>query len=579
MSPPPESTTTPQSPSEALELILHHLLPLLLVSSLSVKSFLSRWRTVHSHLSSLHSSLSQLQPAANPNPLLSDLLLNKLPPLLLSLVPLSSRCLDPSLPSGKLHLQSDLDIAISSLSQSLHHLTLLLLPTQSSSSSSSSDAAIVLSLPSASSSSRADLLLFLRDVFTRLQIGTADLKQSALDSLLQLFSCSSEESAKISLLLADHCDLSVLVRLLDPSHPSLLRHHAASLLALLSSSSDPSRKALFEHGALGPLLRLLESGSNAVKEQAAAAVCSITSDPSNAWAVSAYGGVPALVAACRSGGSPAVRALAAGSLRNVCSVEDVRLAMVEEGAVAVLVDLLATGNVLAKKNAALCVWSLAAEGDDGVRVDIFREGGLERLMRLVGEAADPEIMEHALRAILALSASASVARAIASMPDFFIQLADLIRIGHSSIQQVAACLVSVVSPGDEVRRSMAGSLPALVKMLEYPKPATAQEMAANALTTLLTVRSNRKELAKEEKSIRRLVQMLDPRREEVCKRYPVSVVLVLSASGGCRRKLADAGACQYLQKLVETDVPGAKKALQRITGNRLKSLFSIGWRE
>ncbi|XP_008803517.2 protein CELLULOSE SYNTHASE INTERACTIVE 1-like [Phoenix dactylifera] len=577
LSPPLPSSASAATPAETLDLILHHLLPVLVVAALSVKSFVGRWRLLHSKLSLLQSSLADA--ASSPhwpaNPLFVDLL----PPLLStlrSLHSLSARCLDPSLPAGKLLLQSDLDIAASALSLHLHDLDLLLrsgllhhLP---------SAGAIVLPLPGPSAS-RADLDLFVRDLFARLQIGSIDLKNKALDSLLQLL---ASDPPKLAPVVAAEGDLLSLVRLLDPSAHSLIRDQAAAAVSLLATASDASRRAVFEEGALGPLLRLLDSGSLAVRERAAAAIEAITTDTPNAWAVSAYGGVPILIAACRSGsGSPAVQALAAGSLKNISTIDDIRSAMAEEGAVPALVDLLLSGTLDAQKNAALCVWSLASAGGEEIRASIVREGGLQRLIELLIEASDPEATEHALRAIDALSTSPAAARALSSSPGFFAQLTDLIRRGSPATQQAAAAVFCNLSPGDDVKRSMAGCMASLVKMLESSKPASAQEVAARVLVSLLAVRSNRKVLSRDEKSVTRLVQMLDPKNVEVGKKFPVSVVLALAGGGGrgSRRRITEAGACQHLQKLADAEVPGAKKALQKIAGSRLKSFFSMAWWE
>lgn len=58
----------------------------------------------------------------------------------------------------------------------------------------------------------------------------------------------------------------------------------------------------------------------------------------------------------------------------------------------------------------------------------------------------------------------------------------------------------------------------------------------------------------------------------------ISAIMV-GGSKGCRKKLVAAGACTYLQSLAEMEVAGAKKALQKLSGNRLKSILSSGWRE
>ncbi|WOK98250.1 hypothetical protein Cni_G06960 [Canna indica] len=580
-----EGGESPSSPAESLDLILHHILPFLLGAALSARLLVGRWRLLHSKLSLLLSALADAAASSRwiSNPLFRDHLLPSLRSTLRDLRTLSDRCLDPSLPGGKLRLQSDLDIAASALSLHLHDLHLLLrsglLHRDASLASPADDsAAIVLPVPGPSAS-RAELALFFRDVFARLQIGALDLKGKALDSLLDIL---ASDPAKLSRLVVEEGDIPSLLRLLDPSAHSLLRDRAAAAVALLATASDASRHAIFEEGALGPLLRLLDSGPAALKERAAVAIHAMTADHACAWAVSAYGGVSILLAACLSGsGSLAVQALAAGSLNNVAAIDDIRTAMVEEGAVPVLVDLLLSGNLEARKNAALCIGSLAAMGGAEIRAAILQESGLLRLLQFLREASDPEAIDHALKAISALSASPAAAKLLSSSPPFFIQLTDLIKRGSAGVQQTAATLVADLTPSEDIKRSMAESMPALVKMLEFSKPASAQSAAAGALTSLLAVRSNRRELSRDEKSVTRLVQMLDPRNEAVGKELPVAVVLALTASGsggGARKRLAEAGACQHLQKLAEADiVPGVKKALQRITGSRLKNLFSISW--
>ncbi|RZR73603.1 hypothetical protein BHM03_00026358 [Ensete ventricosum] len=580
-----EEDESAESPAESLDLVLHHLLPFLLAAALSARSLVGRWRLLHSKLSFLGAALADA--AASPhwpsNPLFCDHLLPALRATLRSLRVLSARCLDPSLSTGKLRLQSDLDIAASALTLHLHDLHLLLrsgllhhdASPSNSSSASDDDAAIVLSLPGPSAS-RAEVVLFIRDLFARLQIGAIDLKHQALDSLLDLVAA---DPAKFSRLVAEEGDLPPLLRLLDASDHSL-RDRAAAAVSLLASASDASRRAIFEEGVLGPLLRLVDYGPPALKERAAAAIQAMTADPACAWAVSAYGGVSVLVSACHSGsGTPVVQALAAGSLKNVAAIDDIRSAMAEEGAVPALVDLVVSGNLEAQKNATLCLASLASMGGAEIRAAIMQESGLLHLLQFLREAPDPEAIDHALRAISALAASSPAAKLLSSSAPFFAQLTDLVKRGSAGVQQLAATLVADLSPGEDIKRSMAESMPALVKMMECSKPASAQEAAAGALTSLLSVRSNRRELSRDEKSVTRLVQMLDPRNEAVGKELPVAVALALTAGagGGARKRIAEAGACRHLQKLAEADVPGAKKALQRIAGGRLKNLFSIAW--
>ncbi|KAK1316077.1 hypothetical protein QJS10_CPA05g01086 [Acorus calamus] len=430
-------------------------------------------------------------------------------------------------------------------------------------------------------SSKDDLAFFIKDLFARLRIAGPDFKKDSLDRLLELLLQDDKNSVAVS----RHGDVACLVHLLDCGNHSLVRERAAEAVAVLSAASESSRRTVFEEGALGPLLRMIESGSPAARERAAAAVEAITSDPENAWAVSAYGGVGALVGACGTGSTPAARAHAAGALANVACFDDARRAMAEEeegggaAAVGALVELLGSGTAAARANAARCLGILASAGGMAFRDIILGCGGLRRLLELLRDAADPETTEHALRAIHSLSASPRTERTLSSSsPTFLLHVAELVKNGNQGCQRVSASLIGNLSLADETKRAMSGCMPFLVKMLESAqKSVQTQEASAQALVSLLSVKANRRDFVRDEKSLSRVVQMLDLKNEcGVCKSFPLLVVIALTtggSGGGCRKRLAAAGAPQHLQRLVDLDVAGAKKALQRIMGNPIKNIF------
>ncbi|KAH1129278.1 hypothetical protein J1N35_000656 [Gossypium stocksii] len=510
----PQTSTSepsgPQPPQTLLHLITT-VLSLLLLSSLTVRSFVGRWQVLRSKLCTLQSSLSSISESPHWD---DNSLLHTLFPSLLStlqrLKPLSDQCTLSSFTGGKLLMQSDLDIASSSLSSHLRDLYLLLRSGVLHQSN-----AIVLSHPGPGSD-KDDLGFFIRDVFTRLQIGGIEFKKKALESLLQLLNKDEKSTAVV----AKEGNIGYLISLLEVNSQPLIREQAVLAVSMLASSSQDSRKIIFEEGGLGPLLRILETGSISLKEKAAIAVEAITADPENAWAISAYGGVSALIEACRSGSQP-IQTHAVGALRNVASVEDIRLALGEEGAVPVLVQLLVSGN------------------------------------------------------------TATQEKILSSSTTTVIQLSEFIKHRNMVLQQISASLLSKLSISEGNKRAISSCMGSLVKLMESPKPMGLQDAAAQAIVSLLTVRSNRKELARDEKSVMRLVQMLDPQNETVSKKYPLMVVTALLAggSGDCRKILVAAGANKHLQILTEMEVAGAKKALQRLAGITLKSIFSRTWRE
>ncbi|XAR55323.1 hypothetical protein NMG60_11035367 [Bertholletia excelsa] len=565
----PTAATPPQATPQNLDHI-NHLLTHLLHCSLCIKSFTGRWQVIRSKLASLKSCISEIleSPHWSENPLLHNLLPNLISTLN-RIQDLCDQCSDSSHNVGKLLMQSDLDMATGWLSKQIQDIDLLLRSGVLRQSN-----AIVLSQP-APGSAKEDLGFFIRDLFTRLQIGGIEFKKKALDSLLQLLA----DDEKAAVMVAKEGNVRYLIHLLDlNAHPSI-REQAVTAVSILTSASEQSRKCVFEEGGLGPLLRIMESGSMGSKEKAAVAVESITADTDNGWAISAYGGVSVLIEACRSG-SLATQAHAAGAIKNVAAVEDIRVALGEEGAVPVLVQLLFSGSATAQEKAANSIAILASSGEF-FRGLIIQERGLQKLLHLLEESLSAETLEHVLRAIYSLSASDSAYRILSSATSFIIQITELIRHGNILIQQISASLLANLSISEGNKRAIAGCMGALVKLMESSKPDGLQEVAAKALVSLLTVRSNRKELVRDEKSLMRLVQMLDPKYEAVSKKFPVEVVSAIMAGGsyGCRKRLVAAGAYGHLQRLSELEVTGAKKALQRLSGNRLKNIFSRTWRE
>ncbi|KAL0319908.1 UNVERIFIED_CONTAM: hypothetical protein Sradi_5252300 [Sesamum radiatum] len=558
--PPPETL-------EEITQLLHQLLP----ATLSITCFASRWQVLRVKLASLKSILSEISdsPHWSENALLLPLL-----PALLSTVrrteTLCHHCCDASSVSrGKLLMQSDLDMAAGWLSKQINELELLL-----RSGVLHQSTAIVLSRPAASSS-KEELAFFIKDLFTRLQIGGLEFKRKALDSLIQLLS----EDDKSAAVVAKQGNIGCLISLLDLNGHDSIRELAVLAVSLLVSAGDFPRKCVFEEGALGPLLRIIECGSMPMKEKAAMAVEFITDDPDNSWAISAYGGVPILMELCKSG-SLTAQSHAVGALRNVSVVGEIRNVLAEEGAIPVLIQLLVSGSPSVQGKAANCV-SILASTSEYLRDLLLQEKGLQRLLHLFHECSAPDTLEHVLRAIYSLSASDTSYRILSGSTVFVVQIAELIKHGNVMLQHISASLIANLAISDGNKRAVGGCMSSLVKLMESMKPDGMQDVAAKALLSLLSVKSNRKEFVRDEKGLMRLVQMLDPKNDAVSKKFPVAVVAAIMAGGsqGCRKKLVAAGAYGHLQRLAETDVAGAKRALQRLSANRITSILTRTWRE
>ncbi|XP_051152103.1 protein CELLULOSE SYNTHASE INTERACTIVE 1-like [Andrographis paniculata] len=574
----PATVPPPLSPAEApqhsasgnlesITEIINRLLP----STLSITCFASRWQVLRGKLISLKSVLNEIvdSPHWTENPLLPQLL-----PSLLATVQrtetLSQYCSGGSVSRGKLLMQSDLDMAAGWLSRQMNDLELLL-----RSGVLHQSTAIVLSRPNPSSS-KEELTFFVKDLFTRLQIGGQDFKRKALDSLIELLT----EDDKSAAVVAKEGNVSFLVSLLDLNSNDSIRELAVHVVSLLVSAGDVPRKCVFEEGALGPLLKMIDCSSMPMKEKAAMAVEYITSDPDNAWAISAYGGVPILMELCKSGSMPS-QSHAVGAIRNVSTVEDIRISLAEEGIVPVLMQLLDSGNSSAQAKAANCISILASTGEH-FRSLLLQEKALPKLLQLFHECSTADTLESVLGAISSVSASDASYRYLSRSNLFVLRISELVKHGNLvRLQHMAASLLAKLPISDGTKMGIAGCMSCLMKLMETVKPDGIQEVGAKALISLLSVKANRKELVRDEKSVMRLVQMLDPKNDAVSKKFPVAVVAAIMGGGSqsCRKKLVEAGAYGHLQRLVDMDVAGAKKALQRLSGNRLTSIFSRSWRD
>ncbi|KAL2466440.1 ARM repeat superfamily protein [Abeliophyllum distichum] len=561
----PEPPCSTERLDQITQLLIH-----LLQSTLSITSFTSRWQGLRSKLATLKSVLSEISDSSHwsDNPLLGALLPD-LQSTLCRIETLCSQCSDPSFAPGKLLMQSDLDMASGWLSKQSHDLELLL-----RSGVLHQSTAIVLSRPNANGP-KSDLCFFVKDLFTRLQIGGLEFKRKALDSLIQLLT-EDEKSASV---VAKEGNSSCLIHLLDPIYPDSVKELAVVAVSRLASGSDFSRKCVFEEGALGPLLRIIECSSMTLKEKAAMAVEFITEDPDNAWAISAYVGVPILIELCKSG-SVTAQSYSVGAIRNISTVEDIRIALVEEGAIPVLVQLLVCGIPPAQEKAANCVAILASSGKFFHSL-LLQEKGLQRLLHLLHESSNPDTIEYALHAIYLLSDSDSSYMTLSGSTTFIIHLAELVKYGSIMLQKISASLLANLSISDGNKRAIGVCMGSLVKLMESTKPDGLQEVGVNALVSLLSVRSNRKKFVRDDKSLMKLMHMLDPANDVISKRFPVAVVVALTAgsSHGCRKRLMTAGAYVHLQRLADMDVAGAKKALQRLSGNRLTNILTRSWRE
>ncbi|KAH7279357.1 hypothetical protein KP509_37G015800 [Ceratopteris richardii] len=418
--------------------------------------------------------------------------------------------------------------------------------------------------PTSQMSSRKDIIW---DFFTKLRIGSTEVKKTTLEALIKYM----RDDEKAALAVGVDGDLPRLIHLLDCNSQPVREKavHAISILAVI----DELKRSLVADNAHLPLIRVLESGSLFAKEKAVFTLLELTSMSENAHAVASCGGIPLLVKLCEHG-TPCATVSAAGTLRNLAMNEHIRRSLYDEGAVEVLISQVTSGSCEAQEQAVEALQYLALGKDDKIRTAIGRHGGIQCLLMYLREASSTKSQEMAIRVLSNLALSATNAKALMAA-GFLSQLTELLKVGSPTVQKAAAAGICSLSSYIDLKRQVgeAGCIAPLTQMLEA-KDTSEQEIAAQTLSTLLLVNSNRKEFCKEENGIARLVQLLDPRNQSIAKRFPMSALLALSGSSTYRKRILSAGARPHLEKLAEMNVAGAKKTLEKLGGRKLLGIFS-----
>ncbi|KAJ4910001.1 ARM repeat superfamily protein [Raphanus sativus] len=520
-----------------------------LISSLlsripNLLSFKSKWSSIRLKLHHLNTHLPDL-----PNHLSLDLLAS-LRETLLHAASVAARCEGPDLPDGKLKTQSDVDSITARLDRHVKDAEILIRTG-------------TVSIPSEKKESTAA-----RNLVIRLQIGGAESKLSAIDSLLR-------EDDKNLMISVSQGVVPVLVRLLDSCTSQSTKEKVVSLISRISTM-ESSKDVLIAEGLslLNHLLRVLESGSGFGKEKACVALQALSSlSKENARAIGCRGGISSLLEICQAG-TPASQGFAAGVLRNLALFGEIKESFVEEKAVFVLVSLGSSGTVLAKENAVGCLGNLAS-GDEEMMVLIVREGGVKCLKSFWDSVSDDAERIEVGVVLLKNLALCSVVREVVVSEGFIPRLVPVLSCGVLGVRIAAAEAVSSLGFTSKSRREIgeSGCVGALIYMLDG-KAMEEKEAASKALSTLLVCTSNRKIFRKSDKGVLSLVRLLDPKITKLDKRYTVSALELLVTSKKCRKQVVAAGACLHLQKLVEMDVEGAKKLAENLARSKIWGVFA-----
>uniref|UniRef100_A0A5B7B0K4 Putative ARM repeat superfamily protein isoform 1 n=2 Tax=Davidia involucrata TaxID=16924 RepID=A0A5B7B0K4_DAVIN len=536
----------------------NQLLQSLLDSIPNIQNFKGKWSLIRTKLTDLRTQLTDLADFVSNS--LSLELLHSVCHTLSDALSLSKTCQNPTLPEGKLKTQNDIDSISAKLDRHIRDAEVLI------KSGVLEDGAVLTS----SSSKRESVRVEARNLITRLQIGTTESKNSVMDSLLGLL----QEDDKNVLIAVAQGAVPVLVRLLDSSSSSEIKEKTVTAISRVSTV-DSSKHALIAEGLvlLNNLLRVVESGSGFAKEKACIALHALSYSKENARAIGSRGGISSLLEICQAG-TPSSQAVAAGVLRNLAGNPEIKENFMEENATSILLTLSDSGTALSQENAIGCLCNLTSE-DQNLKLLIAREGGIESLKNFWDSSA-PTVrsLEVAVELLRNLATCPPIAEVLVSN-GFINRLVSVLSCGVLGVRIAAARAVYEMGFDTKTLKELGecGCIPPLVRMMDG-KAVEEKEAAGKALSALLVYAGNRRIIRKEERGIVGAVQLLDPLIQNLDKKYPVSVLNSLVHSKKCRKEMVAAGACVYLQKLVEMDVEGAKKLLESIGRGKLWGVFA-----
>lgn len=533
------------------------LVPVALGRAREVKGFPARWRKIISKLEQIPSCLSDLSshPCFSKNALSKEQL-QAVSRTLAEAIELAESCLGEKC-EGKLRMQSDLDSLSGKLDLNLRDCGLLI------KTGVLGEVSEPVSAPNSSTKMEAVTSSNIKELLARLQIGSLEAKHRALDCILELM----KEDEKSLFAALGRSNIGALIQMLTATSTCIRGKSITVICSIIESGNY--KNWLVSEGVLPPLIRLLESGSSVGKEKAVISVQRLSMSAETARALVGHGGIQPLIETCRTGDS-ILQAAAACALKNISALPEVRQSLSEQGIVKVMTNLLDCGILLGTKEyAAECLQNLTA-ANENLRKLVISEGGVRSLLAYLDR---PLPQESAVSALRNLVGSLPPEKLVSL--NFLPRLVHVLKSGSLGAQQAAASAICRACDSEEMKKLVgeAGCIPLLIKLLEA-KPHSAREIAAQAVSSLITLPQNRKEIKKDDQSVPNLVQLLDSSPQNTAKKYAVLCLLCLSSSQKCRRMMISHGAIGYLKKLAEMDIPGAKKLLERLEMGKLRSLLS-----
>lgn len=324
-----------------------------------------------------------------------------------------------------------------------------------------------------------------------------------------------------------------LVELLDLSESPEAQAHSA---AVLSDMTRVFRNAVYEQGAMAPLVRLLSNGATSdIKAEAAGALWSL------------------------SGGT-----------------ERMQMAIAHAGGIAPLVALLYDPAMRTRRKAAGALTSLAI-GNVANQDVIARAYGIPPLVDLIGDAYGSEEQLYAAGALAELARNhpknqVAIAKAGSIMPLVKLLLVDDCQGAPLRAKEEAAGALWTLasnSHANQVAIAEAGGISPLVALLDVSS-LRAQEKAAGALSALaLDNQPNKTAIAT------MLVAMLNPKDWKASAKGARAIARVACAHPNNQEAIAVAGGIEVLVRLLRdgaADKPGVAAFMQKELSSALWSM-------
>ncbi|KAL3814874.1 hypothetical protein ACJIZ3_016142 [Penstemon smallii] len=528
------------------------LVPKALDKAREVKGFPAKWKMIISKLEQVPSRLSDLSshPCFTKNTLCREQL-QSISKTLNEAIELAELCVNEKY-EGKLQMQSDLNSLAAKLDLNLRDCGLLI----------KTGVLAEVTFPSNFTELEASNQCNLKELLARLQIGHLEAKHKAIDTLLEFM--KDDEKNVFSVI--GRSNIVALVQLLTSTSPRIREKTVTVISSLAESGSFESW--LVSEGALPPLIRLVESGSVVCREKAIIALQRLSMSSETARSIVGHNGIRPLIEICQTGDLIS-QASAACTLKNISVfVPEARESLAKEGIVKVMIRLLDCGVLLGSKEyAAECLQNLTL--NENLKQSVISEGGMKSLLSYLDGPLPRESAVGALRNLVGL-VSIEVLVSLDVLP----RLVHVLKQGSIGAQHGTASAICRICSSGETKSlaGEAGCIPLLVRMLEV-KDNNVREVAAQAICSLMTLSYNCREVRKDEKSVPNLVALLDPSPRNTAKKYAVSCLVLLSSSGRCKKLMISYGAIGYLKKLVEMDIPDARKLIESLERGKLKSLF------